>query len=107
MKHIDLNQEDFSLKVGSYLKKLRTSKNISQQALADYVGIHRITVTKIEQGQNITLFTFMRIMKALGELSQFDFILKTQSENTGIDKSGVEPEPASTTNIEDQGVEWM
>ena len=49
------------------LKSARTEKNLSQQELADLVGVSRQTINAIEQGDyNPTIRLCISICKALG-----------------------------------------
>lgn len=50
------------------LKSARTEKNLSQQELADLVGVSRQTINAIEQGDyNPTIRLCISICKALGK----------------------------------------
>lgn len=50
------------------LKSARTEKNLSQQQLADLVGVSRQTINAIEQGDyNPTIRLCISICKALGK----------------------------------------
>lgn len=50
------------------LKSARTDKNLSQQQLADLVGVSRQTINAIEQGDyNPTIRLCISICKALGK----------------------------------------
>ena len=48
------------------LEEIRLSKNISQAALAKQAGVSRSTMTRIADGQSISLDSFIRVVKALG-----------------------------------------
>ena len=48
------------------LEELRLSKNISQAELAKQAGVSRSTMTRIADGQSISLDSFVRVVKALG-----------------------------------------
>ncbi len=48
------------------LEAIRLSKNISQAALAKQAGVSRSTLTRIADGQSISLDSFIRVIKALG-----------------------------------------
>ena len=48
------------------LEEIRLSKNISQAEVAREAGISRSTVTRIADGQSISLDSFIRVAKALG-----------------------------------------
>ena len=48
------------------LEAIRLSKNISQAALARQAGVSRSTMTRIADGQSVSLDSFIRVIKALG-----------------------------------------
>lgn len=48
------------------LDAIRLSKNISQTALAEQAGVSRSTLTRMADGQSISLDSFVRIAQALG-----------------------------------------
>lgn len=51
---------------GSYLKEVRKIQGLSQEELAEKVGVHRTYVGMIERGEkNITLLNILKISKAL------------------------------------------
>jgi transcriptional regulator with XRE-family HTH domain len=61
--------------IGSRLKRKRLEKNLSQQTLADMVGIHRTTVRDIEKGSPSGVLTLIGILRALGELDGLNLFL--------------------------------
>ena len=59
-------QNDPKKLVGMSIRELRLAKGISQEALADEVGIHRTYIGSVERGErNISLENIVRIAKAL------------------------------------------
>ena len=48
------------------LEEIRLGQNISQAELARRAGVSRSTMTRIADGQSISLDSFIRVMKALG-----------------------------------------
>ncbi len=52
--------------LGKRLEAIRLSKNISQAELARQAGVSRSTMTRIADGQSISLDSFIRVVKALG-----------------------------------------
>lgn len=48
------------------LDEIRLSHNISQMDLADEAGVSRSTLTRIADGQSISLDSFVRVIQALG-----------------------------------------
>lgn len=59
--------EDVQVRFGNQLKKVRLSKGVSQEKLADLAGLHRTYVSSVERGQrNISLVNIAKLAEALG-----------------------------------------
>lgn len=54
-----------SFLIGEAIKKARQSKNLTQEDLAQLLGVQRAQVSKIESGRNITFSTICRVFKAM------------------------------------------
>lgn len=55
-----------SFLVGEAIKKARKAQNMTQQELAEKLGVQRAQVSKIESGRNLTLATIVRCFNAMG-----------------------------------------
>jgi len=64
--------------IGKRIRQLRLNKNISQQSLSEKTGIHRVTLSKIERGQKISLLTIIQILRGLDELQRLDNIIPSE-----------------------------
>ena len=61
------------LLIGNLIKQYRKEKQITQQQLADYSGLSRIGIVKLEQGKgDIKISTLITLFELLG----FDLILR-------------------------------
>jgi transcriptional regulator with XRE-family HTH domain len=54
--------------IGSYIKQIRMQQNKTQAQLADTAGLNRWTISQIENGESITLTSFIQILRALDSL---------------------------------------
>lgn len=52
--------------VGEAIKRARKSRNMTQEELAQRIGVQRTQISKIESGRNLTLSTISRVFKAMG-----------------------------------------
>lgn len=51
---------------GITVKKLRVSKNISQEKFAEIVGLHRTYISEVERGtRNVSLINIVKIAEGL------------------------------------------
>lgn len=60
-------------KFGVTVRRLRASKNISQEKFAEIVGLHRTYISEVERGErNISLVNIAKITNGLGvSISEF------------------------------------
>jgi len=54
--------------IGSYIKQMRLQQNKTQAQLAGMAGLNRWTISQIENGESITLASFIQILRALDSL---------------------------------------
>ena len=52
--------------LGRRVEVLRLGRNIQQLELAREAGVSRRTITRLENGQSVSLDTLLRVMRALG-----------------------------------------
>jgi transcriptional regulator with XRE-family HTH domain len=62
-----------SMRLGQKLRQLRQQQDLSQQAVADQVGVNRAYVAQLESGQraNPTLDLLVKLGKALGVTASY------------------------------------
>jgi len=54
--------------IGSYIRQMRLQQKRTQAQLADMAGLNRWTISQIENGESITLTSFIQILRALDSL---------------------------------------
>ena len=62
-----MNSESILMRFGKNVQRIRKEKNISQEKLAEYAGLHRTYIGMIERFErNITLINAEKVANALG-----------------------------------------
>ncbi len=62
-----MNSETILIRFGKNVQRIRKEKNISQEKLAEYAGLHRTYIGMIERFErNITLINAEKVARALG-----------------------------------------
>lgn len=62
-----MDRQNINYQLGQAIKRVRKSKRITQQELADRVGITRSVLTRYELGQiEVTMSMYVRLCEALG-----------------------------------------
>ncbi|MCH1626117.1 helix-turn-helix domain-containing protein [Fredinandcohnia quinoae] len=61
-----MDDKNVKTQFGLTVRKLRLSKNISQEKFAEIVGLHRTYISEVERGtRNVTLINVVKIAKGL------------------------------------------
>ena len=62
-----MNSETILIRFGRNVQRIRKERNISQEKLAEYAGLHRTYIGMIERFErNITLINAEKVANALG-----------------------------------------
>lgn len=64
------------IEIGARLRAHRKQQQVTAAALAARAGLSELTVLKAEAGRNSTVATLLRLLRALGEYSQVDLIVR-------------------------------
>jgi len=86
--------------IGEYIKHQRLIQNKTQVKIAETAGINRWTMSKIENGEPISLISLIQILRALNLLDVLD-IFKTQTQLSPLELAKLERQKrqrASTDN---------
>ena len=54
-----------SFLIGEAIKKVRESKNLTQEDLGNLIGVQRTQISRIENGKNLTFSTIARVFQAM------------------------------------------
>ncbi|AFL82537.1 putative transcriptional regulator [Aequorivita sublithincola DSM 14238] len=72
VKWIAMTDDGIIKQIGNFIKKTRIAKNKTQAQIAEAAGINRWTVSKMENGESITLSLLIQILRALDALYVLD-----------------------------------
>lgn len=61
--------------LGKRIKEIRLRKNVTQKDLAFKAGISLLSLQKLESGHSVTLSTFIRVVRMLRLLENFDTLV--------------------------------
>lgn len=70
-----LTDPEIAAELGRRLRSHRTRQRVTLNNLAREAGISRLTLGKLERGQNVTVETLLRVLRALRQLDTLDAIL--------------------------------
>jgi len=61
--------------LGRRLQRSRLERNVTQARLAEEAGISKTTLERIERGDDVRLNSFVRVLRALGQLDGLDHLV--------------------------------
>lgn len=67
--------------LGAKLKKERILQGLSQEDLSALSGVSRVSISKIEMGDNFNFLTFIKIMRSLNKLEDIEQLLSEAKTN--------------------------
>lgn len=71
--------------VGAWCRSMRKAEKLTKQELAEELGLSRFTIAKLENGENPTLETVLKVLQYFDKLKSFNhFIL---DEHDGLTNS--------------------
>lgn len=96
--------------IGDYIKHQRLIQNKTQASIAEIAGINRWTMSKIENGEPISLLSLIQVLRALNLLEVLE-IFKIQTQLSPLEIAKLEKEKrqrASSDNKvnKDNKSEW-
>tara|TARA_R100001369_G_scaffold22674_3_gene41371 strand:+ start:40632 stop:40979 length:348 start_codon:yes stop_codon:yes gene_type:complete len=96
--------------IGGYIKHQRLIQNKTQATIAEAAGINRWTLSKIENGEPISLMSLIQILRAL-DLLEILNIFETQTQISPLELAKLEKQKrkraSSEGNIDKQNKsEW-
>lgn len=69
------------INIGLLVKTLRNRESITQEQLAEKLGMSRLTIQNLEAGKNPTMDTFLKTMQYFDMLPDLDKYIESEIEN--------------------------
>jgi transcriptional regulator with XRE-family HTH domain len=67
--------------IADLVKTLRTRKSLTQEELAEQLGMSRLTIQNLEAGKNPTIDTVLKVLQYFDMLEGFDKYIISETEN--------------------------
>lgn len=72
---------DIKLSMGELIKSMRKQQKLSQEQLAEKMGVSRVTIQKLEAGKNATVDTLLKAFRQFELLENFKEFVTNQNSN--------------------------
>lgn len=79
--------KDIQKALGEWCKLLRKREKLTQQELAKELDISPITISKLENGENTTLETILKVLQYFDEMNSLNQFIQTKIEHLNDSKS--------------------
>lgn len=73
--------KDVKNTIGEWCRKMRKAENLTQQELADELALSRLTIAKLENGDNPTLETLLKVLNYFDEMKSIHQFVTDKIEN--------------------------
>lgn len=73
--------KDVKVSVGAWCKQLRKSNKLTQQQLAIELSLSPLTISKLENGENPTIETLLKVLQYFDELKSYNQFVTSKLEN--------------------------
>ncbi|WP_027418421.1 helix-turn-helix domain-containing protein [Crocinitomix catalasitica] len=88
--------------IGSYIKDQRLLQNKTQAAIAEDAGINRWTISKVENGEPISLMSLIQILRALDLLEVLN-VFETKTQLSPLELAKLEKKKRHRASSDNKG----
>ncbi len=72
--------KDVKSNVGAWCRSMRKAEKLNKQDLAEELGLSRFTIAKLENGENPTLETLLKVLQYFAKLKSFNQFILDETE---------------------------
>lgn len=72
--------KDVKSNIGAWCRSMRKAEKLTKQDLAEELGLSRFTIAKLENGENPTLETLLKVLQYFGKLKSFNQFILDETE---------------------------
>ena len=78
--------KDIKTNLGNWCKQLRKSEKLTQKQLANELALSPLTISKLENGENPTIETLLKVLQYFDKLRSLNEYVESQTErlNTNV-----------------------
>ncbi|WP_445716254.1 helix-turn-helix domain-containing protein [Flavobacterium sp.] len=73
--------------LGLWCKGLRKSEKLTQKQLAEELALSPLTISKLENGENPTIETLLKVLQYFNEMDAFNQYVKQRMERVNTNES--------------------
>jgi len=73
--------------LGVWCKQLRKTQKLTQKQLADELALSPLTISKLENGENPTIETLLKVLQYFNEMEAFNQYMKQRTDCLVVNKS--------------------
>lgn len=81
MDFYNIRISDVKIEIGTFIKKMRTNRKLTQGELAKRLNLSRITIQNIERGNNFTIDTYLLVLQYFNEMESFSEYIKSKIDD--------------------------
>ncbi|RLZ08043.1 helix-turn-helix domain-containing protein [Faecalibacter macacae] len=79
--------KDVKNNIGEWCKKMRKSEKLTQEQLAIELGLSRYTIVNLENGENPTLDTLLKVLQYFDKMNTLNQFVSNKIKDLDISKS--------------------
>lgn len=79
--------KEVKISIGTWCREMRKAENLTKQELAEELDLSRFTIAKLENGENPTLDTVLKVLQYFDEMKALNQFVTDKIENVDNNQS--------------------